>query len=129
MAGSNAGALQRSRPVQNTSQTHDFIQNPLRHFALAHFRKREVASIAGKERHNIGIVIEPRAFRDDIVCNNQIGVLRGKLFPRVFSRPRRQKSGVRSKKIPKAPTPFLALSPWRFPRRLSATAAARMAME
>src|SRR5256885_8758278 len=53
-------------------------------FRSAHFRKREVASIAGKERHNIGIVIEPRSFRDDIVCNNQIGVLRGKLFPRVL---------------------------------------------
>jgi len=63
MAGSIAGVLQRSCSVQNASQAHDFIQNPLRHFALAHFREREVSTIAGKERNNIRIAIEPMRLR------------------------------------------------------------------
>src|SRR5437762_2490209 len=56
MTGSSAGALRRNRSVQYASQAHDFIQNPLRHFAFGHFRKREVASIAGKQRNDICVL-------------------------------------------------------------------------
>src|SRR6266581_8512646 len=58
--GSNAGALQCCRSMQNAAQTHDFIQSPLRYFALAHFRKGKVTAIAGKERDDICVVIEAR---------------------------------------------------------------------
>src|SRR5260370_5206369 len=84
MAGSNAGALQCSFSVQYASQTHDFMQNPLRYFALVHFREREVASIAGKERNDICILIETRAFGSDVIGNDEIGILRRKLFASVL---------------------------------------------
>src|SRR6266446_8171098 len=84
MAGSSARALQCSRSVQNAAQAHDLIQNPLRHFAFAHFRKREVAAVAGEERDDIRVAIESRAFGGDVVGYDEVGILHGKFFSRVL---------------------------------------------
>src|SRR5258708_37482099 len=84
MAGSSAGALQCSRSVQNAAEANDLIQNPLRHFALAHFRKCEVAAVAGEERDDIRVAIESRAFGGNVVGYDEVGILRGKLFSRVL---------------------------------------------
>jgi len=44
--GINRRSASRRRSMQYASQPHHFVQNPLRHFAFAHFRKRKVTAIA-----------------------------------------------------------------------------------
>ncbi len=70
--------------MQNAAEANDLIQNPLRHFALAHFRKCEVAAVAGEERDDIRVAIESRAFGGNVVGYDEVGILRGKLFSRVL---------------------------------------------
>src|SRR5712664_2495316 len=72
--GSNGGALRLAR---HEAQAHDFVENALRHFALAHARESKIASVARKQRHHVGIVIEACAFGGDIVGHDQVGVLGG----------------------------------------------------
>ena len=76
MAGSNSGTFRSRRSLEHASQPHDFVQDPLRHFTLAQFWQGEVAAVAREKSDDIGVLVEARAFRGDVVGHDQISVFR-----------------------------------------------------
>ena len=65
-------------------EAHNFIENAVRYFALGHFGKSKIAAVASEECHDVGVHIETRAFRRDIVGHDQVGVFFLQLFASVL---------------------------------------------
>ena len=70
--------------MENATEANDFVENPLGDFAFAHFRQGQVAPVAREERYNVGVLIKARAFRGNVVGDNQVGVFGQKLLAGIF---------------------------------------------
>src|SRR5262245_48171600 len=62
----------------------DFIEDPMGDFTLAELRKRQIAAVARKDGHDVGVRIEAGAFGRDIVGDNEVGVFVFEFFAGVF---------------------------------------------
>src|SRR5258708_35971427 len=79
---SDGGAL---RGLGTRAQPDNFIEDALRDFTFAHAWKSKVTAVAREQGDDVGVVVEASAFRGYVVGYDEVGVLGGKLFSRVFS--------------------------------------------